>query len=44
MKGKTNDRRKNPGTVKSGRITADAMGSQAPIAQVSFARKGGKKR
>lgn len=44
MKGKTNDRRKSPGTVKSGRITADAHGAQAPIASVSFARKGSKKR
>ena len=32
-----------PGKVKSGRITVDALGSQAPLGTVSLARKKGKK-
>lgn len=31
-----NDRRKNPGKVKSGKLTLDAYGAQAPLGQVTI--------
>ena len=43
-KGKnTNDRRKNPGKVKSGKLTLDAHGAQAPLGTVTIPSKKGKK-
>ena len=32
----TNDRRTNPGKVKSGRLTLDAHGPQAPLGTVTI--------
>jgi hypothetical protein len=34
-----NDRTKNPGKVKSGKITMDAYGPQAPMGTISMAPK-----
>ena len=36
------DRRTNPGKVKSGKFTFDAHGPQKPMGTVSLARKGKK--
>ena len=41
---KVNDRTRNPGKVKSGKITADAYGPQAPLGTVSMAPKGKRKK
>ena len=38
-KPKVNDRSKNPGKVKSGKITADSYGPHQPLGTVSLAKK-----
>ena len=40
--GKVDDRRKSPGTVKSGKHTFEAHGAQKPCGVYSMAKKGKK--